>query len=52
MASLVEFYRSSLFGTEHTEVQPAIIATVFTLVVAVASIWCFSKAEGTFTDSI
>jgi lipopolysaccharide transport system permease protein len=52
MASLIECYRSSLFGTEHTEVQPAIIATAITLVVAVAGIWCFAKAEGTFTDSI
>jgi hypothetical protein len=23
MASLIECYRSSIFGTEHTEVQPA-----------------------------
>jgi lipopolysaccharide transport system permease protein len=52
MASLIECYRSSLFGTEHTEVQPAIIATVITLIVAVAGLWCFAKAEGTFTDSI
>jgi lipopolysaccharide transport system permease protein len=52
MASLIECYRSSLFGTEHTEVQPAIVATAVTLVVAVAGIWCFAKAEGTFTDSI
>jgi hypothetical protein len=27
MASLIECYRSSIFGTAHTEVQPAIIAT-------------------------
>src|SRR3984893_18422423 len=52
MASLIECYRSSLFGTEHTEVQPAIIATAITLVVAIAGLWCFAKAEGTFTDSI
>jgi lipopolysaccharide transport system permease protein len=52
MASLIECYRSSLFGTEHTEVQPAIIATAVTLVAAVAGLWCFAKAEGTFTDSI
>ena len=52
MASLIECYRSSLFGTEHTEVQPAIIATVITLIAVVAGLWCFSKAEGTFTDSI
>jgi lipopolysaccharide transport system permease protein len=52
MASLIECYRSSLFGTEHTEVQPAIIATAITLIAVVAGLWCFSKAEGTFTDSI
>jgi lipopolysaccharide transport system permease protein len=52
MASLIECYRSSIFGTEHTEVQPAIIATAITLVVVVAGLWCFAKAEGTFTDSI
>ena len=52
MASLIECYRSSIFGTEHTEVQPAIIATAITLVVVVAGLWCFTKAEGTFTDSI
>jgi lipopolysaccharide transport system permease protein len=52
MASLIECYRSSIFGTEHTEVQPAIIATAITLVVLVAGLWCFAKAEGTFTDSI
>src|SRR5260370_6340652 len=38
MASLVECYRSSLFGTEHTEVQPAIIATVVTLIVAITGL--------------
>ena len=52
MASLIECYRSSLFGTEHTEVQPAIIATAITLVVATAGLWCFARAEGTFTDTI
>jgi len=52
MASLIECYRSSLFGTEHTEVQPAIIATAITLVVAIAGLWCFARAEGTFTDTI
>jgi lipopolysaccharide transport system permease protein len=52
MASLIECYRSSLFGTEHTEVQPAIIATAITLILAFAGLWCFAKAEGTFTDSI
>jgi lipopolysaccharide transport system permease protein len=52
MASLIECYRSSLFGTEHTEVQPAIIATAITLVLVIAGLWSFAKAEGTFTDSI
>jgi ABC-type polysaccharide/polyol phosphate export permease len=54
MASLIECYRSSIFGTEHTEVQPAIIATAITLVVLVVGLWCFAfaKTEGTFTDSI
>src|SRR5580700_7286260 len=52
MASLIECYRSSLFGTEHTEIEPAIIATTITLVVAIAGLWSFAKAEGTFTDSI
>jgi lipopolysaccharide transport system permease protein len=52
MASLIECYRSSIFGTEHTEVQPAVIATAITLFVLVAGLWCFTKAEGTFTDSI
>jgi ABC-type polysaccharide/polyol phosphate export permease len=52
MASLIECCRSSIFGTEHTQVQPAIIATAITLVVLVAGLWCFAKAEGTFTDSI
>jgi lipopolysaccharide transport system permease protein len=52
MASLIECYRSSLFETEHTEVQPAIIATAITIVLAVAGLWSFAKAEGTFTDSI
>ncbi len=52
MASLIECYRSSIFGTEHTEVQPAIIATAITLILLVAGLWCFARAEGTFTDSI
>jgi ABC-type polysaccharide/polyol phosphate export permease len=52
MASLIECYWSSIFGTEDAEVQPAIIATAITLVVVVAGLWCFAKAEGTFTDSI
>lgn len=52
MASLIECYRSSLFGTEHTQVQPAVIATAITAVLAIAGLWCFARAEGTFTDSI
>jgi lipopolysaccharide transport system permease protein len=52
MASLIEWYRSSLFGTEHSEGHSAMIATVIALIVAAAGIWCFAKAEGTFTDSI
>jgi lipopolysaccharide transport system permease protein len=52
MASFVEAYRSCLFDTEHTMVQPAITATLMTLVIAIIGIWCFAKAEGTFTDSI
>jgi lipopolysaccharide transport system permease protein len=52
MASFIECYRSSLFGTEHAETQPAIMACIMTLVVLVAGLWCFARAEGTFTDSI
>ena len=52
MASFVECYRSSLFGTEHALVQPAITATLVTIVITIIGIWCFAKAEGTFTDSI
>jgi lipopolysaccharide transport system permease protein len=52
MASFIESYRSCLFDTEHTTVQPAILSTLMTIVVAIIGIWCFAKAEGTFTDSI
>jgi homopolymeric O-antigen transport system permease protein len=52
MASFVECYRSSLFNTEHAAVQPALIATAITIVIVVIGIWCFAKAEGTFTDSV
>src|SRR6201997_4719422 len=52
MASFVESYRSCLFDTEHTTVQPAVIATLMTIVIAIIGLWCFAKAEGTFTDSI
>ena len=52
MASLIECYRSSLFGTEHAQTQPALIAVSMIVVVLIAGIWCFVRAEGTFTDSI
>ena len=52
MASFVECYRSSLFGTEHAEVEPTITAIVITLVVATVGIVCFKRAERTFTDTI
>jgi lipopolysaccharide transport system permease protein len=52
MASFIECYRSSLFGTEHAQTEPAILACVMSVVVLVAGLWCFARAEGTFTDSI
>jgi homopolymeric O-antigen transport system permease protein len=52
MASFVECYRSSLFGTEHANAQPLIIATAITLVVATVGVTCFKRAERTFTDTI
>jgi lipopolysaccharide transport system permease protein len=52
MASFIECYRSSLFGTEHAQTQPAIIACIMTFILLVAGLWCFTRAEGTFTDSI
>jgi lipopolysaccharide transport system permease protein len=52
MASLIECYRSSLFGTEHAQILPALIAVGMIVVVLIAGIWCFMAAEGTFTDSI
>jgi lipopolysaccharide transport system permease protein len=52
MASFVECYRSSLFGTEHAAVQPTVTAIIITLVVAAAGIACFQRAERTFTDTI
>ena len=52
MASFIECYRSSLFGTEHAQTQPAITACVMTVILLVAGLWCFTRAEGTFTDSI
>jgi len=52
MASFIECYRSSLFGTEHAQTQPAITACIMTVILLVAGLWCFTRAEGTFTDSI
>jgi lipopolysaccharide transport system permease protein len=52
MASFIECYRSSLFGAEHAAIQPAIMACGMTVVAVVAGLWCFIRAEGTFTDSI
>jgi lipopolysaccharide transport system permease protein len=52
MASLIECYRSSLFGTEHAQTEPALIAVSMIVVILIAGIWCFVRAEGTFTDSI
>jgi lipopolysaccharide transport system permease protein len=52
MASMVETYRCCLFGTEHAEMVPAIIAVVITVLVLIAGLWAFRRAEGTFTDSI
>jgi homopolymeric O-antigen transport system permease protein len=52
MASFIECYRSSLFGTEHAQTQPALIACIITFTLLVAGLWCFTRAEGTFTDSI
>jgi len=52
MASLIECYRSSLFGTEHAQTLPALIAVAMIAVILIAGIWCFMAAEGTFTDSI
>ena len=52
MASFIECYRSSLFGTEHAQTQPAIIACIITIILLVAGLWSFARAEGTFTDSI
>jgi ABC-type polysaccharide/polyol phosphate export permease len=52
MASLIECYRSSLFGTEHAQTEPALIAVSMIVVILIAGIWCFVRAEGTFTDTI
>jgi lipopolysaccharide transport system permease protein len=52
MASLIEWYRSSLFGTEHAPLQPALVAAAMILVILLVGLWRFTRAEGTFTDSI
>jgi lipopolysaccharide transport system permease protein len=52
MASFVECYRSSLFGTEHAQIEPLLVAIAITLLVATAGIACFKRAERTFTDTI
>ncbi|MBV9492192.1 MAG: ABC transporter permease [Verrucomicrobia bacterium] len=52
MASLIECYRSSLFGTEHAPLRPALVAAMIILGILVIGLWRFSRAEGTFTDSI
>ena len=52
MASVVECYRSSLFGTEHAPAQAALIAALIILIILAAGLWRFMRAEGTFTDSI
>jgi lipopolysaccharide transport system permease protein len=52
MASMIETYRACLFGSEHAEVQPAIVAACMTVVILISGLWAFRKAEGTFTDSI
>jgi lipopolysaccharide transport system permease protein len=52
MASLVEWYRASIFANEHALVQPALIAFGMIAVVLVLGLWAFSRAEGTFTDSV
>lgn len=52
MASFVEWYRSSLFGTEPAQAGPLIIAIAITLVVAAIGLACFKRAERTFTDNI
>jgi lipopolysaccharide transport system permease protein len=52
MASFVECYRSSLFGTEHASAQPLIVASTITLVLATVGVTCFKRAERTFTDTI
>ena len=52
MASFIEWYRASLFTTEHALPNPLLFAIGFTIVVVIAGVWCFVRAEGTFTDSL
>jgi lipopolysaccharide transport system permease protein len=52
MASFVECYRSSLFGTEHAQAGPLWVAIAITLLLAAAGLACFKRAERTFTDTI
>ncbi len=52
MASMVEWYRASLFGAEVVPIQPALIATLMTIFFLVIGVFSFVQAEGTFTDSI
>jgi lipopolysaccharide transport system permease protein len=52
MATLVEWYRACIFGTEPAQIQPALVGLGIIAVVLVLGLWAFSKAEGTFTDSV
>lgn len=52
MASFVEWYRACLFTTEHALPNPLLFAIGFTIVAVIAGVWCFVRAEGTFTDSL
>jgi lipopolysaccharide transport system permease protein len=52
MATLIEWYRSSIFGTEKALFPPLILAGVTITSILAFGLWCFAKAEGTFTDSI
>jgi lipopolysaccharide transport system permease protein len=52
MASCIEWYRSSIFGSEQAQFGPAILAAGMIIVIFVAGLWSFAKAEGTFTDLV
>ncbi len=52
MATLVEWYRSSLFGTEHAALRPLLLGSGMILAILILGLWVFSRAEGTFTDNI